>query len=350
MIPPKGGEVQVFDHVRWTSRKGGFKVHFHKSEPLNGMTTINVINEGSPRWILSEPLAYELYRMAGVPAEQSEHIRLYMDGRYRGYHLLVEQPNKSFLKKHFKDDTGNLYKLLWYGNDVISKHEKKTNPATGHADLVTLINGLGRGSAAAQGESIQKNFAVEEFAGYFAVNMCIQNWDGFFNNYYTYHDTGKTGKWFIIPWDEDKTWGDYDGASLPYNWYEMPLTFGMNNDRSPVDRLGRFFEGPWGGASWWRPPGYFSGPLLANPEFRKRFLTRLSELCDSVFTEEKFLPVINSMEQRLLPETQFRARTTGQNARDGTAQLKADMQSFRDQLTGRRKFLLKELAKEKVAR
>ena len=81
-VPPGGGEVQTFDHVQVRPRKGGFKVHFQKDRPLNGMTAINVIFEGAPRWILAEPLAYELYRMAGVPAEQSEHLRLYMDGQY----------------------------------------------------------------------------------------------------------------------------------------------------------------------------------------------------------------------------------------------------------------------------
>src|SRR6476646_7441600 len=70
---------------------------------------------------------------------------------------------------------------------------------------------------------------------YYAVNMCIQNWDGFFNNYYAYHNSGRTGKWEIYPWDEDKTWGDYDGASPTYDWYEMPLTYGMAGDQSPRD-------------------------------------------------------------------------------------------------------------------
>ena len=61
--------------------------------------------------------------------------------------------------------------------------------------------------------------------------MCIQNWDGFFNNYFLYHDAAGTGKWEMYPWDEDKTWGDYDGGSENYDWYTMPLTYGMNDGR-----------------------------------------------------------------------------------------------------------------------
>ena len=350
-MPTGGGQVQTFDYVRITPRKGGFKVRFQRDRALNGMTTVNIIFESSPRWVLAEPLSYEVYRMAGVPAELTDHIRVWMDGRPMGYYLLIEQPNKSFLTRNGRNDSGNLYKLIWYGQGVIGQHEKKTNPTTGHDDLLKVIDGLNKKRGAEQWDFIQQTFNVEELINYFAVNMCIQNWDGFFNNFFTYHDTGKTGKWEMYPWDEDKTWGDYDGASPLYDWYEMPLTMGMNGDRSPsldpgskANNLG----GPFGGVSWWRHPGYFSGPLLANPEFRKRFLVRLREICDTVFTEEKFLPVINTMEKRLEPEIRFRAAVTGENPQAALQRFRADMQSFRKQLQNRRKFILAELNKTKL--
>jgi len=72
--------------------------------------------------------------------------------------------------------------------------------------LAQLINGLNRTRGAEQWEFIRENFTVEEVINYFAVNMCISNWDGFFNNYFTYHDVNGTKKWEMYPWDEDKTW------------------------------------------------------------------------------------------------------------------------------------------------
>jgi len=94
--------------------------------------------------------------------------------------------------------------------------------------------------------------------------------------------------------------------------------------------------GPYGGPGWWRPGGWFSGPLLANPHFRKVFLQRLKELCETTFTEEKFLPVIEGMKLKVRPEV----------PPHGLAQFDADIESFKRQLTHRRKFILKELAKE----
>ena len=342
---PVGGKApEVFDYVRVMTRSGGYKVHFQKDQLFQNMEGINLIVEGPLRWILAEPLAYELYRMAGVPAPATDHVRLSMDGHPMGVHLLIEQPGKTFLSRNGRDDTGNLYKLYWFGQTVSEQHQKRTNLHAGHADLVELLEGLRRKSGAEQWEYIEKNFNVDEFVNYYAVNMCIQNWDGFFNNHYLYHDTGKTGKWEIYPWDEDKTWGDYDGASSEFDWYEMPLNYGATGAKSPRD-YDRWGQGMFGGVSWWRPPGHFSGPLLANPEFRKRFLARVQEISTQYFTTEKFFPIIDSLEKRLEPEIQFRAKTLSENPKELQQEFVDDMESFREQVQNRRKFILKELAR-----
>jgi len=349
-VPADGKEITVFDHVRINQRKGGFKIRFHKDQTLRDMTTINVICEYEPRFALSEPLSYELYRMAGVPAELTEHIRLWIDDKLQGYYLSIEQPNNAFLRRNKRDDTGNLYKLLWYEEGIFRKHEKKTNPLTGHDDIVNLINGLNEMNGKEQWEYIQKHINVEEFINYFAVNMCISNWDGFFNNYFTYHDINGTGKWEIYPWDEDKTWGFHDGASPPYAFYDMPLTFGMNGDKPPRKLGFQLFGGQggpgmWGGPGtpeWWRPAGYFSGPVLANPYFRRQFLTRLKEICLTIFTEEKFFPIIDAMEKRLEPEVRIRAEALNQNSSQALSSFHENMQSFRAQVTNRRKFILSQ--------
>ncbi len=336
-LPPGETEYLTFDHVSIPPRKGGFKVRFHKSQTLKGMKTVNIIFEGVPRYVLSEALSYEVYRMAGVPAELTEFIRIQVDGRQLGYHLLIEQPNRSFLRRNGRNPDGNLYKLLWYGGGIVGKHEKKTNIHTGHDDLLALIQGLNEKSGTAQWEYIQEHFNVDEVASYFAVNMCISNWDGFHNNYFTYHETGGAEKWEIYPWDEDKTWGAYDGASPPYDFYEMPLTMGMNGDRPTGGGRGR----GWGG-SWWRPGGYFSGPLLANPHFRKRFLRRLKEICLTLFTEEVFYPIMDRMERRLEPEIRLQAEAREAQSQYALQEFRMNMQSFRNQVKYRRRFILSQ--------
>lgn len=339
LLPTNGGPARVFDFIQLTPRQGGHKVRLLKDQALDGMTTLNVILE-APRSGLAEVMAYDLYRRAGVPAPRAEHWRVWLDGRPVGWQLVFEQINRSFLARHGRDDSGRLYKLIWYGRGVVGQHEKKTDMEGDHADLLELLEGLnGAADPAAQWDFIARHFNVTNFVNYYAVNMCIQNWDGFFNNYFTYHDTGGTGRWEIYPWDEDKTWGDYDGFGSMSAWYSMPLTFGMNGDQPPGTRARPGAPSPrqrMGGAPWWRAPGWFSGPLLANPEFRQRFLARLRELCQTHFTEATLFPVIDALEQRLEPEM---------TNSEALAEFRRYIQSFRDQVTHRRQFILSELDK-----
>ncbi|KAB2661054.1 MAG: hypothetical protein DVB31_12920 [Verrucomicrobia bacterium] len=346
-IPPAGGgDPELHDFVRVSERAGGWKLRNGKGQPLLGMHTANVIFESNPRWVLAEHLAYELFRRAGVPTPESGHFRLSVDGEDLGYHLYVEQPDQAFLARHGRDTDGNLYKILWYENGLVRQHEKKNHPARHHEDLKEVVAGLRDHRAGDPWSFIRERFDVDGFAAYYAVSQCIENWDGFFNNHFLYHAPGPGGRWEIYPWDEDKTWGDYDGASRRFDWYSMPLTFGMNGDKPP-DGGASFGTGPFGGTSWWRPGGWFSGPLLANPGFRERFLGRLRGLCATEFTEEKFRPVIDALETRLEPEVRHRAAVLGAEEEPMLARFHADIDSFRRQVVNRRRFILGELDRAK---
>jgi len=245
------GAPELRDFVRIGSRKAGWKLRFHKDAPLAGMQTANVLFEDRPRYVLAEHLSYELFRRSKVMTPHSEMVRWIQNGQSMGYHLMMEQPNEAFLARHDRDPAGNLYKLIWYGQGLVGQHEKKNNLTAGHADLEQVVRGLSATQRADSWDFIQQHFAVDACIDYFVVNHCIQNWDGYFNNYFTYHAPGPNGKWELIPWDEDKTWGDYDGASARYDWYTMPLTYGMNGDQPP--RGGGNWGGGGSGPGMWTP-------------------------------------------------------------------------------------------------
>ena len=344
VMPTNGGPLLTFDHIRLTPRQDGWKVRLLKDVPFEGMTTLNVVEGGRPRWLLTEPLGYDLFRRAEVATPLAGHFRVWYDQRPIGYCLYVEQPNSSFFRRTQRDPDGSVYKLLWYGEGLVGQHEKKNRLLEGHRDLQAVVDGLRKSRGDAQWEFIQEQFRVPEMASYFAASQCVQNWDGFFNNYFAYRSPGKQGRWEMVPWDLDKTWGDYDGASSQYDWYTLPLTYGMTGDKEPA----RWFAQrttPWGSTEWWRPGGWFSGPLLANAGFRPVFLKRLKELCETEFTEERMGAAIRRLEKTLEPEVIWKATMTGGDARSAAAEFRDDISSLQRQLKGRRAFLLKELAK-----
>lgn len=326
-VNPKTRVPELFDFVSIPLRTGGRKIHFHKDRPLGDMTTINLVFEYMDRFPIAETMAYELYRKAGVPCPRTDFVRTWIDGRGIGFQLLIEQPNKAFLRHNTIDDNGNLYKANWTGNDLVARHEKKTHTRAGHDDLVKLADQINRSKGDAQWAVIKKEFDVEEMINHYAVRTILSDWDGFFNNYYLYHDTGRTKKWMLFPWDQDKTWGFFDGASDVF--FHMPITFGMEGDR-PV------------GGGWWRPGGDFARPLLANPTFRKHFLARTKDLLKTVYTEETFNPIIQALGDKLEAEVKVRAELRRENPQAALDNLKRNLNWLREHLKKRRDFLLKQ--------
>jgi spore coat protein CotH len=188
---------------------------------------------------------------------------------------------------------------------------------------------------------IKKHFDVPQVATYFAINMCLSHWDGFFNNYFAYHDSSGSGLWRLYPWDQDKTWGFYDGIPEGEVFFDMPLTFGMEGERPPGWPQDRPPPRGFGaGPRWWRPGGYFSKPLLANPSFRKLFLARTKEILETIYTADVFYPLIDQVGDRLQDEVRIRAATLHENPDEAVQRLRANLQSLKDHLAKRRNFLL----------
>jgi hypothetical protein len=340
-VRAKTGEPEVFDFITVTPRKAGRKIRLHKDHTLDGMTTLNLIYEFHDRFVLAEPLAFEVYRKAGNAACRTDFVRTWIDGQPIGFQLLIEQPNRAFLRHNELRTDGNLYKCQWFGNGVVGQHEKKTHTHEGHDDLVRLVDQLNKTKGDEQWAVIKRNFDVEQIVNYFAVNMVLSHWDGYFNNYFTYHDVHGTGKWTMYPWDQDKTWGFHDGIQGYDVFFDMPLTFGMEGDGPPGWPKGQAPPGGIGfGAIWWRPGGYFSKPLLANPRFRKLFLARTKELLEKVYTEEEFFPRIKEVGERLEEEVKIRAQLQRQDPKQAVENLHRNLEVLRTHLTKRRKFLL----------
>lgn len=344
------GQTELFDHIVATPRANrpgsGFILHFHKDQPYHGQTAASLQFEGIERSLLGESLSYDLYRRAGNAAPLTEFLRLTVIDEPRGLHMLVERPNKGFLRRNGIDTGGNLYKIIWYGQGLIGTHEKKTNAQSGHDDLVQIVQRLDETSADRdeQWKVIQAAFDVDQVANHFAVNMVLAHWDGYFNNYFAYHDT-KRGKWVLFPWDHDGAWG---GGGHDGDWplAELPLSFGTEDAippgaAGPVRGRGRGFGfGGGGGPGWWRPGGVFSNPLLANPHFRPVFLAKVRKILNESFTEEVYFPAIDRLAASLKADRVLRQEAQWGDAEQAERELDADVEALKRFVTERRAFLL----------
>lgn len=327
-ISPKTGAVELFDHLTALPRTrrpdDGLVLRFHKDRQYREQGAVTLSMEGNERWQLAEALGYDLYRRAGHAAPLTEFVRLAVDGQPARLVLVIERPNKAFLRRNGVESGGNLYKVNWWGGGLEGTHEKKTNAhAGGHDDLRDILTKLEKtqGNPDEQWAVIQKHVDIDQMATMFAVSVAISNWDGYFNNHFVYHDT-KSDKWQLYPWDLDQTWGD--GMMGDQLLVDMPLMYGAEG------------VNPGGiGPGWWRPGGVFSKPLLANPHFKKVYLARVRKLLDETFTEKVYHPFIDELLARLGDDA---ARATGDpNARRHWAGYGGPLKTF---VTQRRAFLL----------
>ena len=229
-------------------------------------------------------------------------------GGQLGYYLLIEQPNKAFLRRNGLRDDGNLYKANWAGRGIAGQNEKRTNVHGTHDDLLQLIDQLEstKANPDEQWKVIQRQLNVEEVINHYAVRMLISDWDGFFNNYYLYHDLHGTGKWMFYPWDEDKTWGEYDGwNNRPL--INMPLSYGSGKRPPPWQQARRASS-----ARDRRRVLVASGRLYLparafQPAVPKALPRAAQRLAQSEFKEDRLFPHLDAMKERSTDEVRLRA-------------------------------------------
>lgn len=383
-VPPQGQSalvyraegsdlIQFFDHVNILPRKSGYKVRLHKDNPLNGMTTLNVLFEPGDASTINEMLAYPTYDLFGNVTVNSGATRVLMNGEVAGYHLWFEQPNGTFLKRNGWNSNGNFYKVIWQQsnrpspfipqdqqterNDIVARWEKVTHPHEGYGDLVNLIESLegAKGDAAAMWRVIESHFDVDQVINYYATNLLLSHWDGFFNNYFLYHDVKETGKWSILPWDQDSTWSLRGGS--PDSLAKMPLNYGgegarppgaseQRQDRSPFGGRGfGGFGGFRGGFGWWRDGDIISKSLIGNPTFFEKYKLRIKSLLENKFTSEIYEPLFADLKVKLTPEVKLRAEINNLNPEEETQRFHDLFDILNQHLEYRREFLLAELEK-----
>ena len=90
----------------------------------------------------------------------------------------------------------------------------------------------------------------------------------------------------------------------------------------------------------WRSGGYISKPVLANPQFRARYLSRVRELLQTEFTEAKLFPLIDQYGDRLREEVELRASATGQDSARSRQEFESNLTSLKEFVTKRRGWLL----------
>jgi hypothetical protein len=80
--------------------------------------------------------------------------------------------------------------------------------------------------------------------------------------------------------------------------------------------------------------------VLANPQFRSRYLSRIRELLETECTEGKLFPLIDQYGETLRPEVELRATAAKQDSARARQELESNIASLKEFVTNRREWLL----------
>lgn len=288
--------VKIRYRGQWarTWPKKPLKIFFNKDKPFDGQVRLNLNSSFRDPSFVRETVAYHVYRAAGVPASRSQLARVHLNGEFRGLYVQVEQPDKAFLKandlkgatiikanSNMKAADERVYGTVEEFRMHYEQETQKDEDAFG--ELKRFCEGLETAGNAK--EFFEKNVDLERYVNYLAASALCQNWDGYNKNHFLVLDKEGSKKWFVLPWDLDRSMGDhwdwsFGRADLPIalGTEEMPGVTGWNR------MMDRFFE---------------------DAELRKRLADRIEELLEKEFTPEKLDPVIDELHAAMKPEAEL---------------------------------------------
>lgn len=208
--------------------KRPFKVDLdrhHEDQSWGGMKKLTFNNNVMDPTATREPLAFLVYRAAGVPAPRTAFLELTLTvpGKYDkavvGLYTLIETVDKTFLKDHFPSAKGLLCKPeragalghfgeKWASYESAYRPKSTATPAAKRRliDFTKLVHQAGEAEFHAK---IASFLDIDRFLRYVAATVVLSSMDSFVglgHNYYLYHDP-KSNRFTILPWDVDHSFG-----------------------------------------------------------------------------------------------------------------------------------------------
>ena len=240
---------------------------FVDDQKFQGMDKLHLNNSVQDPSYMTEIISGELFRAAAVPAARATHARVELNGRDLGLYVLKEGFDKTFLKRHFKNNKGNLYDGGFI-KEITEPLEKDSGEGVDdHSDLKALANAAQESDADARLSKLRDVLDVDRFISFVAMEVMTWHWDGYAlkkNNYRVYHEPD-ANKLVFLPHGMDQMFWDPNGPIRPN------------------------FE------------GLVAQAVLQTPEGRQRYRARFGELLTNVFKVTALTNRVNELQARIRP-------------------------------------------------
>ena len=275
--------------------------YFIDGQQLLDYNKLKLANAWMDPTFVKQIVSSNIYRKY-LPTGESNLVKLYVQNNYLGLYVNDESINKQFLKKHFDEKSGPLFKcdninrfcdtanapsamppnLYYMGDDTTLYYDSyDIKSDQGWESLVNLIKVIDLDF-----QNIDSVLNVDRTLWAFAVNQVIANLDCYntyyIHNYYLYQT--QDGLFQMIPWDLDNS---FVGAIMGWDYW----TPGNVYEYDP------YFTGPsLGGATqpWEERPLLYK--LLNNPHYRKIYTAHINTIIEESLDTSVIRANINNLQ------------------------------------------------------
>lgn len=271
--------------------------------------------------------SFDLFAALSVLSPKAAHVTVSLNGQLLGIYTLLESVDRKFLARrrlpggdvYYAVDNRANFSIALSGSGKKLKHaltegyelKERISPLPWRslAHFVWELNTLPDLRLASW---LKTYVDIPYYLRWLAGIVLTGNLDGFIHNYALYRDL-RRGKWRIIPWDYDGTWGrDCYGKRADAS--QVPL-FGYNR---------------------------LTERVLSVPPFRRHYLKLMAALLDGYFTPKHMMQHALSLMSRVRPAVSNAAG----GRREIVQRFDAEADVFRSYIIQRRQFLKRELSKQ----
>lgn len=235
---------------------------YQRHGEFGGVDRLTLNNNKQDKSIVSQYLAYKLFRAAGVPASACNFAHVSVNGESLGVYSNVESIKKHFLKRRFGSSKGNLYEgcLSDFMEGAIERFQIKNNEKTSDRSDIELVARILAGNDDEWFQQLDQVVDVDAFIRYWAMESLMAFWDGYANNQNNYflYKNPQDGRFQFIPWGTD--------AALSKMGFQFLFQLGPKSVRAKAALANRIY---------------------ADPAGRQRYRALMLKLLDEVWDEQE---------------------------------------------------------------
>lgn len=198
--------------------KKSFRIDLARGQEVDGRRHLILRGEWNDKSLLRTYLGYELFRHATwLPTPDASFVHVRLNDEFYGVMLHVERIDRDFLRARALDpagplieadpplggDFGDLAPMTPDAYEAVYdvKGDGTLDPLR---DLVERVLASTPSAFAAEAPEV---IAVDDVLVYLAAMAVLQNHDHVRKNYYLYRPSASNGRWMVLPWDLDLTFG-----------------------------------------------------------------------------------------------------------------------------------------------